>query len=346
MASATFVANFARQAVIVRVANFGANIVIASFANGARQIVRARHVALIGDAHVAAGTLIRCNACGWNSDAALFWRWISFEADRTLARCHMIFQFAQRVRTANIFIARVLAIVVVARLVWPTIAIAAATDDACALLARLTHRTLAMTQTFDKTFVVLAVLAVGAIVLIATGDGALATVANAGFAFEIAGACKRVANASVFGEIRNEFEFTGARANCFAIFDRALHIRTAQFVAFVDTMAANAASACRTFVVADTLTDRMASSRFGESSVARWTFASVTGAGWTEFAHSRFGAMTACVGQLASGIWNRIAAIAWRALAHWRLIFGDANGIFAARQFVAHVVAGVCESIA
>lgn len=208
----------------------------------------------------------------------------------------MIFQFAQRVRTANIFIARVLAVVVVARFIRSTIAITATADNACALLACLTSRTLTMTQTFDKAFVVLAVFAIGAIVLIATGDGALAAVANAGFAFEIAGACERVADASVFGEIRNEFEFAGTCANRFAIFDRALHIRAAQFVALVDALAANAASACRTFVVADTLTDRMASSRFGESSVARWTFASVTGAGWTEFAHSRFGAMCTCVG--------------------------------------------------
>lgn len=182
--------------------------------------------------------------------------------------------------------------------------------------------------------------------MIATRDGALTAIANAGFAFEIGGAYERVANASVFGEIRDEFEFTGARANRFAIFDRALHIRTAQFVAFVDAVAANAASAARAFVVADTLADRMASSRFGETGVAGWTFARVTGAGRTEFAHGRFGAMCTCVSQLASGVRNWIAAIAGRALADGRLIFGDANGIFAARQFVAHVVAGVCESIA
>lgn len=117
-------------------------------------------------------------------------------------------------------------------------------------------------------------------------------------------------------------------------------------MAFVDAVAANAASARRTFVVANTLADRMASSRFREPGIAGWTFARVAGAGRTEFAHGRFGAMCACVGQLASGIRNWITAIAGRALAHWRLIFGDANGIFAARQFVTHVVASVCESIA
>lgn len=52
------------------------------------------------------------------------------------------------------------------------------------------------------------------------------------------------------------------------------------------------------------------------------------------------------VSQFASGIWNWIATIAWRALTHWRLIFSDANGILATRQFVADIVASVCETIA
>lgn len=56
--------------------------------------------------------------------------------------------------------------------------------------------------------------------------------------------------------------------------------------------------------------------------------------------------MRARIGQFASSIGNRISAIAGRALAHGRLVFGNANGILAARQFIANVVAGVRETIA
>lgn len=52
------------------------------------------------------------------------------------------------------------------------------------------------------------------------------------------------------------------------------------------------------------------------------------------------------VSQFASGVWNWIATIAWRTLTNWRLIFSDANSIFATRQFVADIVASVRETIA
>lgn len=222
MACAAFITYFAWQAVVAGVTDFGAHIVVAPFADGARQIVGARDAALIGYAHVAAGALIRCNARSWYSHAALFGCWIPFETGRTLTRRHMIFQFAQRIRAAHIFVARILAVVVVARFVRATVAIAATTDNTSALLARLSHWTLAMALAFDEASIILAVFAVGAVVLIATGHRALAVeAADAGVAIEIGGTCGRITNASVFREIRNEFEFVGAGTNRFAIFDRA-----------------------------------------------------------------------------------------------------------------------------
>lgn len=181
--------------------------------------------------------------------------------------------------------------------------------------------------------------------MIATGDRALAVVADATVAIEICVAGEGFAAASVLGVIRNKFEFAGAHANGIAILDRALHVRAAQAMAFVDATAANAASTRRAFAVAVALTDRMASGRFGETSVAGRAFANVCGAGWTELAHSRLGAVGARIGQFASSIRNWISTIAGRALAHGRLVFGNANGVLAARQLIANVVAGVGETI-
>lgn len=139
----------------------------------------------------------------------------------------MIFQFAQCIWTANIFIAWILAVIVVARLIWTAISIAAAADNACSLFARLSRGTLAVTETFDKTLISLAVFAFGTIILISTGNCAGAIITDTGFTLEIVRTRKCITNAPVFGEIRNEFEFTRTSADRFTVFDGALHIWTA-----------------------------------------------------------------------------------------------------------------------
>lgn len=136
----------------------------------------------------------------------------------------MVFQLTQCIRSANIFIAWILAVIVVARLVWTAISIAAAADDTCSLLARLPRGTLAVTETFDETLITLAVFAFGTIILIATGNRAGAVITDTGFALEIVRTRECVTNASVFGEIRNEFEFTWTCADRFTVLDGALHV--------------------------------------------------------------------------------------------------------------------------
>lgn len=302
---------------------------------------------MVADAHVSAGALIRCDAGGRNAHASLFGRWVSLEAGRTLARRHVILQFAQRVRAAHILVARILAVVIVARFIRAAVAIAATTDDARALLARLSSRTLAVALALDATQIVPAVLAVGAVVLVATRDRALSVdAADTAVAVAIGGARKRVTDASILGEIRHESELAGTRADRFAIFDGALHVRAAQIVAFVDTSAADASRAGRAFVVAHALADRMAPGRFGEAGVAGRAFANVRRSARAELANGRLGAVRTGVGQFAADVGDGIATVAGRALAHGCLILSDADGIFAARRSVADVVARVRETVA
>lgn len=117
-------------------------------------------------------------------------------------------------------------------------------------------------------------------------------------------------------------------------------------MAFVYAATANTTCTGRTFGVMDALTDRMTARCFGETGIACWTFANVSGTRWTEFAHSRFGTIATSFDCFTASIGNRIASVAGWTLTHWRLVFSYANGIFATCALVANVDACMRESIA
>lgn len=145
LTGARLVADLARQTVVVRVAHLRAHVIRTPFAHGARRILRARHIALVRDAHVPGRALGGRRARGGHAHAALIGRRIALEAGRTGALGHLVGELAHGIRAAHAGrLARILALGVVAHLGAGALAIAAAAGDAHAAGARLLHGALAV----------------------------------------------------------------------------------------------------------------------------------------------------------------------------------------------------------
>lgn len=277
MTRSTFVTDFARQAVVVGVANLCTDIVIASFANSTGYRIGAWYLAQVTDAHVA----VRAAACrhtgGRNPNAALIGRWISIETGWTFTFGHVLIDLTNSIRSADILVTWILAVIVVARQITGTIRIAAATNVAGALFARLVVRTLCMAGAFDRTLVVHAVLTFSTIILIATGGCTLASATNTVGTVIVRIASERITNTSVFSETGHKLEFAGARTHGFTAFNCAQHVRAAHVMAFVNATATNTFCAIRAIGIAvRTLTNREASGRLRKSGISVGAFAHVT----------------------------------------------------------------------
>lgn len=139
------VANLAGQTIVVRVAHLCAHMVRTAFANRTNAVLRARHVALVRNAHMPGGALRARRTSGRHTDAALIGRWISLEAGRTGALGQLPGELAHGIRSAYARrFAWILTAIVVAHLTRGAFAIAATARQTDAGRARLTNRTLAV----------------------------------------------------------------------------------------------------------------------------------------------------------------------------------------------------------
>jgi hypothetical protein len=347
LANASLVTDLAREAVVAGVAHLGTHVVVAPLANGAVGRLRTRQATLARDAHVSLGALITGCARFRNANTRFFRHRVCSESVRTLTLGNMVLRRAQGIRSAGSSqFTRVLAFVFYAGQMVGTVFVVATPDHADFVDASLPILALFVTRTWGRTDILQTLFTRGTILAVSTGNFTLAILANVATAIQICCATGAQSDTATLGRTGNWSEFSRATTNSLPVDDSTFRIYATGSNTNVHAFSVNTGSIFRTLAITSRAISFWMTTRHWIANLTGWTFTHVT-----TRANFADGANVARV-RFASFHWaafyigNRVTSIAGWTLANRSVVFGDADGVFAASILFADVNTCVCHSVA